>query len=92
MTSSSTATIVGANQHNIATRDLINPNNPNNHGFNMQEKVSSVQDPKYWAEGMTIIEPMKLFNIMMKVNSDRYPAVSDANYLLLLGIEASLVL
>ena len=54
-----------------------------NHAFNLYESIGNT-DPAAQMEGLELIEPMQLYNILMQ-HSGGYPSVSDPNYLLLLG-------
>lgn len=59
-------------------------NSTRNHAFNMFDRLSVDFDAENFVEGMMLIEPMQLYNIMMQV--EKYPCVSDPNYLLLVGM------
>ena len=69
----------------LDTDKLINPIGLNHHGFNMHVQPSEESETKFRVEGIKIIEPMQLYNILMKVEPDGYPAIADPGYLLLIG-------
>lgn len=64
---------------NLDTDSLLNP--IKNHAFNMYDNI--IEEGNQLVDGMTLIEPMQLFNILMQ--HDRFPYVTDPNYLLLIG-------
>lgn len=56
-----------------------------NHAFNLYDgMVGDDTEQASLVDGLTLIEPMNLYNILMQHNAG-YPSVSDPNYLLLLG-------
>ena len=79
------------NRLSLDTDRLINPLGLDHHGFNMDGTRLSEDETRYRVHGMKMIEPMQLFNILMKREADGYPSITDPNYLLLLGITVLLM-
>lgn len=70
-------------QGKLDTDNVISP--VKNHGFNMFENIAkaSATDGKTVVDGLLLMEPIQLYNILMQM--EHYPCVSDPSYLLLLG-------
>jgi len=66
-------------------------NSPKSHGFNLNKRVTEATETPNTVDGITVIEPLQLFNLMMAREHGAHPKVADPNYMLLLGVVYTLL-